>query len=107
MSGIPSLPFGEPAPGPPPTREIVSVSELTNRIRVVLESTQAEVWVEGEIANCRLWKTGHLYFTLRDERAQLKAVMFRSAVRHLRFTPEDGLVGSVVFRHRLRTVASP
>ena len=90
MSGPPSLPFGAPAGGAP-TREVVTVSELTNRIRGVLESTQGEVWVEGEIANSRLWKTGHLYFTLRDEHAQLKAVMFRSAVRSLRFTPEDGL----------------
>ena len=79
MNGPPSLPFGEPAHTPAPAREVVSVSELTNRIRAVLESTHGEVWVEGEIANCRLWKTGHLYFTLRDEHAQLKAVMFRSA----------------------------
>ena len=98
MSGPPSLPFGAPADRAP-TREVVTVSELTNRIRGVLESTQGEVWVEGEIANSRLWKTGHLYFTLRDEHAQLRAVMFRSAVRYLRFTPEDGL--RVVARGRV------
>jgi len=98
VSGPPSLPFGAPA-GRAPTREVVTVSELTNRIRGVLESTQGEVWVEGEIANSRLWKTGHLYFTLRDEHAQLRAVMFRSAVRYLRFTPEDGL--RVVARGRV------
>ena len=103
MSGPPSLPFGTPA-GHAPTREVVTVSELTNRIRRVLESTQGEVLVEGEIANSRLWKTGHLYFTLRDEHAQLKAVMFRSAVRYLRFTPEDGL--RVVARGRV-TVYEP
>ena len=103
MSGPPSLPFGTPA-GHAPTREVVTVSELTTRIRGVLESTQGEVWVEGEIANSRLWKTGHLYFTLRDEHAQLKAVMFRSAVRYLRFTPEDGL--RVVARGRV-TVYEP
>ena len=103
MSGPPSLPFGTPA-GHAPTREVVTVSELTNRIRGVLESTQGEVLVEGEIANSRLWKTGHLYFTLRDEHAQLKAVMFRSAVRYLRFTPEDGL--RVVARGRV-TVYEP
>ena len=104
MSPIPSLPFGEPARSPVPAREVVTVSELTNRIRAVLESTHAEVWVEGEIANSRLWKTGHLYFTLRDEHAQLKGVMFRSAVRALRFTPEDGL--RVVARGRM-TVYEP
>ena len=103
MNGTPSLPFGKPARGAP-AREVVTVSELTNRIRAVLESTHAEVWVEGEIANSRLWKTGHLYFTLRDEHAQLKAVMFRSAVRSLRFTPEDGL--RVIARGRL-TVYEP
>jgi exodeoxyribonuclease VII large subunit len=104
VNGPPSLPFGEPAHTPAPAREVVSVSELTNRIRAVLESTHGEVWVEGEIANCRLWKTGHLYFTLRDEHAQLKAVMFRSAVRALRFTPEDGL--RVIARGRV-TVYEP
>lgn len=104
MNGPPSLPFGEPAHTPAPAREVVSVSELTNRIRAVLESTHGEVWVEGEIANSRLWKTGHLYFTLRDEHAQLKAVMFRSAVRALRFTPEDGL--RVIARGRV-TVYEP
>lgn len=104
MSHDPSLPFGEPARGEAPRRQVVTVTELTNRIRAVIESTQAEVWVEGEIANARLWKTGHLYFTLRDEHAQLKAVMFRSAVRYLRFTPEDGL--RVIARGRV-TVYEP
>ena len=104
MSGPPSLPFDEPARNPAPAREVVSVSELTNRIRALLESTHGEVWVEGEISNSRLWKTGHLYFTLRDEHAQLKAVMFRSAVRALRFTPEDGL--RVIARGRV-TVYEP
>ena len=104
MSGTPSLPFGQRARSPAPTREVVTVSELTSRIRALLESSHAEVWVEGEIANSRLWKTGHLYFTLRDEHAQLKGVMFRSAVRSLRFTPEDGL--RVVARGRM-TVYAP
>ena len=82
----------------------VTVSELTTQIRGLLESELGEVWVEGEIANSRLWKTGHLYFTLRDEHAQLKGVMFRSARRYLRFTPEDGL--RVVARGRV-TVYEP
>lgn len=103
MSDPPFLPFGATAERPH-GREVVSVTELTNRIRGVLESTQGEVLVEGEIANSRRWKTGHLYFTLRDEHAQLKAVMFRSAVRYLRFAPEDGL--RVVARGRV-TVYEP
>ena len=57
------------------------------------------MWVEAEISNCRLWNTGHLYFTLKDPGAQLKAVMFRSDVRSLKFKPEDGL--HVIVRGRL------
>lgn len=105
MTGSPSLPFGDPSTRRTPVRaKSVTVSELTTQIRGLLESELGEVWVEGEIANSRLWKTGHLYFTLRDEHAQLKGVMFRSARRYLRFTPEDGL--RVVARGRV-TVYEP
>jgi exodeoxyribonuclease VII large subunit len=104
MNGPPRLPFGTPPPPQGSARNIVTVTALTTQIRTVLESTYAEVWVEGELTNSRLWKTGHLYFTLRDERAQLKAVMFRSAVRYLRFKPEDGL--KVIARGRV-TVYEP
>ena len=109
------LPFDEPEPaqaevktpvarerpieGRERARTIVTVSELTARIRDILETAYAEVWVEAEISNCRLWNTGHLYFTLKDSGAQLKAVMFKSAVRSLKFKPEDGL--HVVVRGRL------
>ena len=55
--------------------------------------------MEGEISNCRLWNTGHLYFTLKDGGAQIKAVMYRSAVRYLKFKAEDGL--RVIARGRL------
>jgi exodeoxyribonuclease VII large subunit len=72
-------------------RIVFSVSDLTANIRNVLETAYSDVWVEGEISNCRLWNTGHLYFTLKDPGAQIKAVMFRSTVRRLRFKPEDGL----------------
>jgi len=95
----PSLPFDEPTGRDRPRRTVLSVTELTARVRMLLESAHPEVWVEGEIANSRLWKTGHRYFTLRDDRAQLKGVMFRSAARSLRFAPEDGL--RVVARGRL------
>ena len=56
----------------------------------MLESSYPQIWVEGEISNARLWKTGHLYFTLKDARAQIRAVMFRSTVNLLRFKPENG-----------------
>lgn len=80
-------------------RRVYSVSELTASIRGLLENSFGDIWVEGEISNCRLWNTGHLYFTLKDGTAQIKAVMFRTAARYLRFTPEDGV--RVVARGRL------
>ena len=85
-------PASEPA-GPPPRtrRRVLTVSELTTGIRRTLESGFGELWVEGEISNCRVWNTGHVYFTLKDSSAQLKAVMFRTATRYLTFTLEDGL----------------
>lgn len=86
------------------SRHVYTVAELTAAIRGLLEDRFGEVWVEGEISNCRQWATGHLYFTLKDEGAQIKAVMFRSACRRLRFRPEDGL--HVVARARL-TVYEP
>ncbi|MSO56036.1 MAG: exodeoxyribonuclease VII large subunit [Acidobacteria bacterium] len=72
-------------------RTVHTVSELTTGIRDLLETAYSEVWVEGEISNCRLWNTGHLYFTLKDPGAQIKAVMFKSSARSLKFKPEDGL----------------
>ncbi|MEN3337391.1 MAG: exodeoxyribonuclease large subunit [Acidobacteriota bacterium] len=101
MSDLFSLPFEEerkPAT-PPPQRRVVTVSELTAAIRDLLETGFGDIWVEGEISNCRLWNTGHIYFTLKDGGAQIKAVMFRSAVRYLKFNPEDGL--HVIARGRL------
>jgi exodeoxyribonuclease VII large subunit len=112
MSSLFDLPFDEPEPEPseqqaPVARErsegrqriVFSVSDLTADIRNILENAYSEVWVEAEISNCRLWNTGHLYFTLKDPGAQIKAVMFRSDVRTLKFKPEDGL--HVVVRGRL------
>ncbi len=87
---------------PPPRRierRIYTVAELTAAVRGVLESSFGDIWVEGEISNCRVWNTGHMYFTLKDGSAQMKAVMFRTAVRYLRFEPEDGL--HVVARGRI------
>jgi exodeoxyribonuclease VII large subunit len=82
----------EEAAAPPRTRRrIVTVSELTGEIREMLESGFGELWIEGEISNCRVWNTGHVYFTLKDATAQMKAVMFRSAYRYLKFKLEDGL----------------
>src|SRR4249920_2875771 len=100
MSSLFDLPLDEPEPPATTKRRVVfSVSNLTAGIRGLLETEYADVWVEGEISNCRLWNTGHLYFTLKDPGAQLKAVMFKSQVRSLKFKPEDGL--HVIVRGRL------
>ena len=72
-------------------REVLTVSELNATIRDLLENQLHTVWVEGEISNARVWNTGHMYFTLKDGASQIKAVMFRSAVRYLKFKAEDGL----------------
>lgn len=104
MPSLFDLPFEEePDPGAPreappspdapaarQLRRILSVSELAAAIRGHLEESFFEIWVEGEISNCKRYNTGHLYFTLKDDGAQLKAVMFRSALRYLRFQPADG-----------------
>jgi exodeoxyribonuclease VII large subunit len=87
----PEPPVREPAPPAPERRRVLTVSELTGRIRTLLEEQFFELWVEGELSNCRVWNTGHMYFTLKDAGSQIKGVMFRSALRLLRFKPQDGL----------------
>ncbi len=82
----------------PPIRRIHTVTELTVRVRDHLEAEFFEVWVEGELSNCRLWN-GHLYYTLKDATSQLRGFMFRSALRYLKFKPADGL--RVVARGRI------
>lgn len=77
----------------------ISVSDLTNALKLVLEETFGVLSVEGEISNCRQWSSGHIYFTLKDDRAQIRAVMFRMTARTLTFRPEDGM--RVVARGRL------
>jgi exodeoxyribonuclease VII large subunit len=104
------LPFEEPepdatAPAPePPTRRIFTVAQLTARIRSLLEREFFEVWVEGELSNCKMWNTGHMYFTLKDRQAQIKGVIFRSSLLRLRFKPQDGV--RVIARGRV-TVYDP
>ncbi|HEX2311601.1 MAG TPA: exodeoxyribonuclease VII large subunit [Vicinamibacterales bacterium] len=109
MTSLFDLPFEEPEaepllPAPPPdpapaAAAVLTVSQLTADIRHVLEREFARVAVEGEISNCRPWTTGHVYFTLKDSGAQIRAVMFRSAARLLKFRLEDGQ--SVIARGRL------
>ncbi|MDH4331858.1 MAG: exodeoxyribonuclease VII large subunit [Desulfobulbaceae bacterium] len=79
--------------------QIQTVSELTRSIRGVLEVSFPFVTVAGEISNLRCPYSGHLYFTLKDESAQIKAVLFKPQQRYLACTPTDGL--EVVCRGRI------
>ena len=99
----PSEPSAPPEPPEPVGRRVLTVTELTARIRTLLEQQFFEIWVEGELSNCRVWNTGHMYFTLKDANAQIKGVMFSSALRRLRFKPQDGL--RVVARGRASVYA--
>jgi exodeoxyribonuclease VII large subunit len=72
-------------------RKPLTVSQLTNSIRIALESRFAAVWVEGEISNFKAHSSGHWYFTLKDQNAQLRAKCFRSTNTRIRFRPADGL----------------
>ena len=79
-----------PAAAKPPARTVYTVSELTAAVARRLEKEFFQVWLEGEISNARPAASGHLYFTLKDDAAQIKAVMFRGNLRLLRFKPADG-----------------
>jgi len=74
-----------------PERHVWKVSELTERISEILEGSFRDVWVEGEVSNYHAAQSGHLYFTLKDARSQIRCVCFRDQVRGLKFRPEDGL----------------
>ena len=90
MTNLFDLPAERPTPSTKKGRHVWAVSELTIEIRNLLESKFQEIWVGGEISNARVWKTGDLYFTLKDKNSQLRAVMFRSAVRAQSFKVNDG-----------------
>jgi exodeoxyribonuclease VII large subunit len=72
-------------------RRPLSVTELTMQVRGALESRFASVWVEGEISNFKAANSGHWYFTIKDEGAQLRATCFRGVNGRIRFRPSDGL----------------
>lgn len=78
---------------------ILSVSRLTSLLRDVLEENFSHVWVEGELSNLSQPASGHLYFTLKDNGAMLRCVMFRSSARLLRFRLDEGM--ALVVRGRL------
>ena len=73
------------------SREVLTVTELTRQVQDVLEATFDQLWVEGEISNLRRPASGHLYFTLKDEESQVRAVLFRPVARAIKFDLEDGM----------------
>src|SRR5271166_2200952 len=74
-----------------PERHIWSVRALVAAVRGLVERQYSDCWVEGEVSNFRNPDSGHLYFTLKEQDAQIRVVMFRSSARLLRFRPENGL----------------
>ena len=82
-----------------PERKVWIVRDLVAAVRTRVEREYSDIWVEGEISNFRVHDSGHLYFTLKDQNSQIRAVMFRSQARLLRFRPEDGM--QIVLRGRV------
>src|SRR5258708_26997562 len=82
-----------------PERRVWMVRDLVAAVRTQLEREYGDIWVEGEVSNFRAHDSGHLYFTLKDQDSQIKAVMFRSAARLLRFKPANGM--QVILRGRV------
>jgi len=79
--------------------KIYTVSSLSEEIKNLLEASFDFVWVEGEISNFRSPISGHFYMVLKDEKAQIRAVMFRPQTRYLKFMPQDGM--KVIVRGRV------
>jgi len=74
----------------PFSEQVFSVSQITDFIKEILETSFRTITIEGEISNWRPSSAGHIYFTLKDNNAQLKAVLFRGNAYHLTFRPKDG-----------------
>jgi exodeoxyribonuclease VII large subunit len=74
-----------------PEKRVWTVSELTAKIRDLLAKNFTNISVQGEISNCREAQSGHIYFTLKDDRSQVRCVFFKQQQRGIKFRPEDGL----------------
>ncbi|HEY6951376.1 MAG TPA: exodeoxyribonuclease VII large subunit [Bacteroidota bacterium] len=72
-------------------KKVLSVSDITRQIKQSLETKFPRVWIQGEISNFKQHSSGHLYFTLKDEGAQISALMWRSRAENLAVVPEDGM----------------
>lgn len=76
---------------PPPDRQVLTPAQLNTLARDLLEGSFGSVWVEGELSNVSRPASGHLYFTLKDARAQVRCALFRQKAAWLRFAPADGM----------------
>ena len=74
-----------------PQRDIYTVSRLNQTARQLLEQGLPRIWLEGELSNLARPSSGHLYFTLKDSRAQIRGAMFRNRNQLLRFKPQEGM----------------
>ena len=83
----------------PPVERVRTVSEVNAEARFLIEERFRRVWIEGEVSNFRPYSSGHWYFSLQDDRAQMRCVMFSNANRFVRFAVGNGM--SVVVRGRL------
>ena len=86
------------------TRKFLTISELNDLIKGTLEKRLDALWVAGEISNFKAAPSGHCYFTLKDDKSQISAVMFRRQGSLLRFTPEGGMAVLCFGRVSLYTV---
>src|SRR5689334_2036210 len=85
--------------GPPDGVKVLAVSELTHTVRALLEEGFPSVWVAGEVSNLARPSSGHVYLSLKDAQAQLRAVVYRGIALRLRFDLADGM--EVIARGRL------
>jgi len=72
-------------------RNILTVSEITKKIKYLLIENFSDIWLRGEVSNCKTAASGHIYLTLKDETAVIKAVLFRGNQKDIQFELEDGL----------------
>jgi len=72
-------------------RSTISVSEITSKLKELIESNFSNIWIQGEISNFKHHSSGHMYFTLKDQGAELRCVMFRGFNQGIHFKPEDGM----------------
>lgn len=74
-----------------PSRRVFTISELNGQVHELLEASFPELWVEGEISNCKTYPSGHTYLSLKDDKSQIRAVLFKGSAFGIKFKFQDGL----------------